>query len=114
MWNIAADNGPGTLIWDSGDFATTSTGLVTATISWAATPGLYWIGCISDHAITVEGMNSVYTPAGLGYVLNSSSRQPLGDLYEDISYPSGGLPNLTGTTLTIQIQTLNTDLIGIQ
>jgi hypothetical protein len=113
-WNVAADNGPGTLIWDTGDFSTASNGFKTSSISWAASPGNYYIGTISSGAISVLVASGGEYMATGGLSVSASVNVPVGNIYEDIAYPSGGLPDLTSATMSIALATDPGVLIGIR
>jgi hypothetical protein len=113
-WNVATDNGPGTLIWQTSDLATTSSGNLTATISWVAAAGLYYLGFITDHVISLFAIPAGGFMAPGGINMGNSSPVPLSSLFFDTTYPTTTLPDLTSATMGYNSTLVAGVIIGVQ
>lgn len=114
IWNVdTSDGGPGTLVLDAGTVATTSSAaLASITINQQLTPGVYWLGVVDDHAITIRGISTTVQINALGMSIGATIT-PAGYCTR-AGATTGAFGNESANTHTVNFVTDVMPIVGIR
>jgi hypothetical protein len=113
IYNIDNDCSPTTVVADTGDISTASSGVITGTVSAPLQPGLYYLAIWASAAINISQIPANSQIANMGWDATGGGQAFINYLLQNTAYGTA-FPSLGGVTLTKSITASLLPMIGIR